>query len=71
MPISAPVKSADRPSPATAGVTPNLARKAGMAGPYRACSPPMTTNPAQLPMSATRVSGLGWLSAGRLGTSLL
>ncbi len=57
MPISAPAKSALRPSPATDGDRPNLLRNAGMAGPYRACMIPMTTNPAQLPASATVVSG--------------
>jgi hypothetical protein len=31
----------------------------------------MTTNPAQLPISAIRVSGLGWLGAGRVGIPLL
>ncbi len=68
MPISAPANSADRPSPATDGVTANLARKAGMAGPYRDWRTPMTTNPAQLPVSATRVSGRSSAGAGRRGT---
>ena len=57
MPTSAPAKSALRPSPATDGVTPNRARKAGMAGPYRAWSAPMTTNPPQHPAIAGMVSG--------------
>jgi hypothetical protein len=39
-----------------------------MAGPYSACMAPMTTNPAQLPISATTVSGPDRFRAGRLST---